>query len=229
MPTPHPSSFVLRAAGLIFLATLPVAANSVFFDGYTFQSLYGPENLVLSGGNLQVPTTASNYGGATTSLEAGTALVSASFQDSGVTVGPAAELWVQDFAAQTYEGAIGAFSGLSDYYVLFRIDSVSSAFLDTGVARTAGTHTASIVLGSDGSVKFILDNALVETATAAQWGIPTLADVVLTANGSASGQNAIFTSFDSGVPEPSYLPCVAAVLFIGVFVRIRQRGLASNL
>jgi hypothetical protein len=111
---------------------------------------------------------------------------------------------------------------------MYRIDGVSGSFLDTGIARTDATHTASIYLETDGTVEFILDGTLVGSASSAQWGIPALSDVVLTANGSASGQEAIFTSFQSSVPEPSYLPCMAAGMFISVFARILKRRPGHN-
>ena len=60
-------------AGAILLTSIPAAANAITFDGYHLTSLYGPENLTLDGGgNLVVPTTASDYGGATTALPSGT-------------------------------------------------------------------------------------------------------------------------------------------------------------
>ncbi len=196
------SSLVVLAAS-IFLTSRPAAANTVLFDGYQFSSLYGPENLTLSSGNLLVPTTSSDYGGATRALPGGDYTVIASFVDSGLSTGPAAELWVQDFTNPlTYEAAIGAFNGSSDYYVLYRVNGVSSSFIDTHISRTAGTQTAAIEEFANGTVEFFLNNSLVVTATAAQFGIPVFADVVLTANGDAAGEQATFTSFTI-TPEPS--------------------------
>lgn len=193
-------------AGLLCLASIPALANQVSFSGYSFVSLYGTENLTLDGsGNLLVPTTASNFGGATTALPNGTVLITTSFLDSGSTAGPAAELWVQDFTNPlVYEAALGAFTGHSFYSFEYRIDGVSSTFQDTAIQRTAGVHTAAIEQFQDGSVDFFLDNNLVASASAAQFGIPVFADVVLTANGDAAGEQATFTSFTSAVPEPSY-------------------------
>jgi hypothetical protein len=204
-------------AGAILLTSIPAAANAITFDGYHFASLYGPENLTLDGGgNLVVPTTASDYGGAATALPGGTVIVAASFLDSGLATGPSAELWVQDLSATpSYEAALGAFTGDADYFVLYRVNGVNSSFLDTGVLRTAGTHSAEIEQLGNGTVDFFLDNSLVGAATAAQFGIPVFKDVVLTANGSAAGQQATFTMFTSATPEPSsalYLFCGAAIL-----------------
>src|SRR5579864_6660647 len=47
------TSSLLILAGALLLASRPASANTVFFDGYNFASLYGPENLTLDGsGNL---------------------------------------------------------------------------------------------------------------------------------------------------------------------------------
>ncbi len=212
--------FVL--SGALLLASRFAAANAVSFEGYLFSSLYGPENLMLSSGNLLVPTTSSDYGGAITSLPSQAATVTASFLDSGFTTGPAAELWVQDFTNPlSYEAAVGAFTGLADYYVLYRVDGVSSAFLDTHIARTPGTHTASIEELADGTVDFFLDNALAGSASAAQFGIPILGDTVLTANGDAALEQATFTAFSVTTPEPSSFLLMAGVLAMFVYSQVR--------
>src|SRR5579864_8971789 len=84
-------------ATCLILLAVPVFANSVMFDGYQVNSLYGPENLSIDGGgNLLVPTTDNLFGGATTLLPTGTVFMTTTFLDSGSTAGPAAELWVQD-------------------------------------------------------------------------------------------------------------------------------------
>ena len=214
----------MKSSALLLLAvSLPVFANSVVFDRFTVSSLYGPENLSIDGSNhLLVPTTSNLFGGATSPLPAGTALMTASFLDSGLTTGPAAELWVQDFTNPlVYEAAIGAFTGKSDYFYEYRVDGVSGTFQDTGVARTAGTHSAAIEELSDGTVEFFMDNALVASASAAQFGIPALSDVVLTANGDAAGETATFTSFAVVTPEPSYLPCFVGIFGAGLLLRKR--------
>lgn len=204
-------------AGAFFLASLPALANSVSFDGYAFSSFYGPENLTFDGsGNLLVPTVLSNFGAAATLFPTGASSVTTSFLDSGITSGPAAELWVQDFANSfLYEAAVGAFTGLSDFYFMYRIDGGSvSVFQDSGIARTKGIHSASIALLSDGTLEFLLDNTLVGSASTAQYGIPQLSNALLTANGDALLEQATFTSF-SAAPEPSYLAC-----WIGIFVAL---------
>lgn len=219
----------LGVAAFALLASFSATANTVTFAGYTFNSLYGTETLVIDSDNLLVPTTASDFGGATTALPTGTTLISTTFLDTGVTVGSAAELWAQDFGApNAFETAIGAFSGYADYYFLYRIDGVSQTFLSTNVARTAGSHTAAIELLSNGTVDFFLDSALVGSATSAQFGIPLLGDVVLTANGNAAGQQATFTAFDAAAPEPSYVPCVAGIFAVLLVVRSRQRKAISH-
>jgi hypothetical protein len=220
------ASSILFLAGAIFLASSPAAANTVLFDGYQFSSLYGPENLTINGSNnLLVPTTSNNFGGATTPLPVDAFAATTSFLDSGLTTGPAAELWVQDFTSTvTYEAALGAFTGHADYFVLYRVDGGSiSQFIDTGVARSAGTHTVSIEELANGTVDFLLDSALVETASAAQFGIPVLGDVVLTANGDATGEQATFTSFSVTTPEPSPFLCLTAALVVFAF-RAKRRS-----
>ncbi|HEY3738543.1 MAG TPA: hypothetical protein VGL53_01805 [Bryobacteraceae bacterium] len=217
---------VFTLSSVALLASFSATANTVTFAGYPFQSLYGTENLVIdSSGNLLVPTTASDFGGASTALPTGTTLLSTTFLDSGVVVGPAAELWAQDFAAvHPYETAIGAFSGYADYYFLYRIDGVGSeTFLTTNVARTAGSHTAAIELLSNGTVDFLLDNALVGSVNSSAFGIPVLGNVVLTANGSAAGQQATFTSFAVVTPEPPYGPCLIGAFAALLIVRTRSR------
>ncbi len=211
-------------AGSLFLASLPTFANSVSFDGYQLNSLYGPENLTVTGGNLLVPTTSSDFGGATSLLPAGTSFLTASFLDSGSTSGPAASLWVQDFTSTvTYEAAVGAFTGYSDYVFLYRIDGGSvSVFLSSTIPRTPGAHSAALQRLSNGTLEFFLDNTLVASATASQFGIPVLSDVVLTADGNASGEQATFTSFASAIPEPSCLPCCIGILAAIAFVRKRK-------
>lgn len=212
--------------GCIFFVSLPAFANSVTFAGYQFGSLYGSENLTIDGsGDLVVPTTNNLYGGATSLLPAGTQMVTTTFLDSAVTVGPAAELWVQDFTNPlTYEAAIGAFSGDADYDFEYRVDGVSGTFLSTGIARTAGAHSAAIAELPDGSVDFFLDNALVASVTAAQFGIPDLTHVVLTANGDAAGEPSTFTSFTVTTPEPSYLPCLIGIFAAFALVRKAHAG-----
>ncbi len=206
-------SSLLILAGALLLVSRPAAANTVFFDGYNFASLYGPENLTLNGGNLLVPTTANDFGGATVPLPADTSIVTASFLDSGLTTGAAAELWVQDFTnPQIYEAAVGAFTGHADFFILYRVSGGSSSFIDTNILRTAGTHSTAIEELPNGTVDFFLDNALVGSATAAQFGIPVLGDVVLTANGDAAGEPATFTSFAVTTPEPSSFLCIAGAL-----------------
>jgi hypothetical protein len=214
------ASSLFFLAGAIFLASSPAVANTVVFDGYQFNSFYGPENLIVNGSNnLLVPTTSNNFGGATTPLPVDSFAATASFLDSGLTTGPAAELWVQDFASTvTYEAALGAFTGHADYFVLYRLDNGTvSQSIDTGVARSAGTHTASIEELANGTVDFLLDNALVGTASAAQFGIPVLGDVVLTANGDATGEQATFTSFSVTTPEPSSFLYLTAALVLFAF------------
>ncbi len=207
-------SSLLILAGALLLASRPVAANTIFFDGYNFASLYGPENLTLDGsGNLLVPTTASNFGGATVPLPTGASIVTASFLDSGLTTGAAAELWVQDFTnPQVYEAALGAFTGHADFFILYRVSGGASAFIDTNILRTAGTHSAAIEELANGTVDFLLDNALVGSASVAQFGIPVLGDVVLTANGDAAGEPSTFTTFAVTTPEPSSFLCIAGAL-----------------
>ncbi len=211
------------AAGVLFLASLPAMANVVTFDGTQFSSFYGPENLTIDGsGNLLVPVVLSGFGAAGTSLPSGASHITTSFLDSGSTSGPAGELWVQDFAnSHLYEAAVGAFTGLSDYFVMYRIDGTAvSQFLDTGIARTAGVHSAGVALLSDGTLDFFVDGNLTRSATAAQYGIPGFSDALLTVNGPTLGDEATFTSF-SLAPEPSSLVCLAFILATFVFVRKR--------
>lgn len=214
-------------AGALFLASLPAMADIVTFDGTQFQSFYGPENLTIDGsGNLLVPVVLSGYGAAVTLLPSGASSVTTSFLDSGSSAGPAGELWVQDFAnSHLYEAAVGAFTGLGDYFVMYRIDGTAvGQFLDTGIARTAGVHSAGVALLSDGTLDFFVDGTLAGSATAAQYGIPEFSDALLTVNGPMNGDVATFTSF-STAPEPSSFVCFASLLASLGFVRKRfSRG-----
>jgi hypothetical protein len=210
-------------AGALFLASLPAMADIVTFDGTQFHSFYGPEDLTIDGsGNLLVPVVLSGFGAAGTTLPSGTSYVATSFLDSGSNSGPAGELWVQDFAnSHLYEAAVGAFTGSSDYFVMYRIDGTAvGQFLDTGIARTAGVHSASVALLSDGTLDFFVDGSLAGSATATQYGIPELSDALLTVNGPANGDEATFTSF-SLTPEPSSLVCLAGIIASVGFVRKR--------
>jgi hypothetical protein len=96
-------------------------------------------------------------------------------------------------------------------------------FQHTGIARTAGIHSASIALLSNGTLDFFVDNTLAASPTAAQFGIPQLSDALLTANGDALGEQATFVSF-SAVPEPSYLACCIGIFGAIGFVRRRKQG-----
>jgi len=214
-------------AGALFLVSLTAMANVVTFDETQFSSFYGPENLTINGsGNLLVPVVLSGFGAAGTTLPSGASFITTSFLDSGSTSGPAGELWVQDFAnSHLYEAAVGAFTGLSDYVVMYRIDGTAvSQFLDTGIARTAGVHSAGVALLSNGTLDFFVDGNLAGSATAAQYGIPEFSDALLTVNGPDNGDEATFTSF-SLAPEPSSLGCLVVILASFWFVRKRfSRG-----
>lgn len=226
MPNSGPIWTISRIAFIsasLFVAAVSATADTVSFDGYQFNSLYGSENLTLSGGNLLVPTTSNSFGGAVTLLPNGTSFLTTSFVDSGSTAGAAASLWVQDFTSTfTYEAAVGAFTGGGNYDFLYRIDGGAvSVFQATSVQRTAGVHSAAIAELPNGTVEFFLDNALVASATQSQFGIPDLSDVVLTADGDATGEQATFTSFAAATPEPRYLPCLVGRF--GVFLIFRKR------
>ena len=210
-------------AGALFLASLPAMANTVTFDGTQFQSFYGSEVLTFDGGgNLLVPVVLSGFGAAGTTLPSGASFAATSFLDSGSSSGPAGELWVQDFTnGHLDEAAVGAFTGQSDFYMMYRIDGTAlSQFLDTGIARTPGVHSVALALLPNGTLDFFVDGSLAGSATAAQYGIPQFADALLTVNGPANGNVATFTSF-STVPEPSYLVCLAGLL--GGFGFARKR------
>jgi len=194
------------ALGLVL--GLPATANTVTFSGFTWNSFYGPENLTVDGsGDLHVPTTSNTYGAAATTLAADTASLFGTYTDGGPGVEPGQEVWVLAVSGdQEFEAAVGAFGNFDNtvnvayWYILTSGVMTSSNFVE--FPRTAGDHTAGFNLLANGDLEFLYDGSVELTTTPADFAIPDLQTGLLTAGGTTEGQDGVFNSFTTGVPEP---------------------------
>jgi hypothetical protein len=227
---------------LFFAAmALPLLGNSVNFGGYTFNSFYGPENLVINGlGHLETPTTATvsffGGGGHNTSAAfraAAYQTVTATTLEVGVGNQPSSQLWIQDFAGSIlYEAMFGSFSGGAVFRLQTRVRDLTQAgapSIDTDnyffTPRTAGAHTFGASLIPNGDVLWLLDGVLVATTGPGAWGAGPgeIERVLLFAHGTAGGQVSTWTNFSlSNVPEPATMIPVAAGI-VAVLIRSRRK------